>query len=101
MQSLLSRFWHETRGAVLTSEFVLVATIAVAGLLAGLEGLRDLMNAKLHGMSQAVRGIDQQTFGANSVTHEWVSRPPITPEELEPFATYEIPDDALVTVGEQ
>lgn len=89
----LSRFARSEHASVATAEFIVFTTVVVAGMLAGLEGLRDLMNTKLHGMSQAVRGFDQATGSPGEVTQDWVSRIPITEAELQPFATYEIPDE--------
>jgi hypothetical protein len=40
MRQLFSRFWHDERGSVLVTEWVLVTTILVIALLPGLAVIR-------------------------------------------------------------
>jgi Flp pilus assembly pilin Flp len=56
-------FWTEEAGAVFTSELVLVATVTVLGLIAGLSELRDSVHAELRDLSQSVQAVEPNMVG--------------------------------------
>lgn len=93
MCKILKCLWRGECGSVMTTELVLVASVAVGGLLVGLEGVRDMLNAKVAGMGQAIRGIGVGTLSAE--TRDWASRPPISEADFAPFAAIGIPDEML------
>ena len=62
---LAKRLWNDEVGFVLSVELVLVATIAVIGLLAGITSVRDAVISELSDVAGAVQDINQsyQYFG--------------------------------------
>lgn len=59
MKNLLSRFWRDEAGFVISSELVLVATILVIGLIAGLTAVRDGVVQELGDVGQAIGAVSQ------------------------------------------
>lgn len=57
---------RKIRGFALTSELVLVSTITVLGLTAGLTLLRDATTAELNDLSEAVGSLDQ-SYGLTGI----------------------------------
>jgi Flp pilus assembly pilin Flp len=70
MKKLLSRFWRDEAGFVISSELVLVATILVIGMIAGLSTVQDQVVQELGDTAQAVANINQsyQYFGTQAHT---------------------------------
>lgn len=66
MKNLLSRFWRDEAGFVISSELVLVATILVIGLIAGLTAVRDGVVQELGDVGQAI-GAVSQSYSYNGV----------------------------------
>lgn len=56
---LLRKFWLDEVGATVSLETVLVATVGVLGVTAGVASLASAVNAELGDVSQAVRSFDQ------------------------------------------
>lgn len=64
MNSLFSRFCHDECGFVVSSELVLVSSIAVTGMIVGLVEVRDSMTAELDDLSDSIGSINQSySFG--------------------------------------
>lgn len=63
-RSTIRRFLNEECGAVLTTELILVTTVVVLGLVAGLGQLRDAVNAELADVAGAIHSLDQ-SFSVN------------------------------------
>jgi Flp pilus assembly pilin Flp len=59
MKSVLKKFWNDEAGFVVTVEMILVATVLVIGLVAGLTVLRDAVLSELSDTAQAFGAIDQ------------------------------------------
>ncbi|MBD3672503.1 MAG: hypothetical protein HUJ26_03155 [Planctomycetaceae bacterium] len=59
MKNILSRFWRDEAGFVISSELVLVATILVIGMISGLTAVRDGVVQELGDVGQAVGSVDQ------------------------------------------
>lgn len=59
MKNLLSRFWQDDAGFVISSELVLVATILVIGLIAGLTSVRDQVTQELGDVAGAISQVNQ------------------------------------------
>ena len=59
VMKLLSRLWADEAGFVVSSELVLIATVMVVGMLAGLTTIRDQVVQELADVADAVSEIDQ------------------------------------------
>jgi Flp pilus assembly pilin Flp len=67
MKVACGRLWSEQDGAIVSAEIVLIATIVVIGLVAGLTSLRDSVVAELADVGQAISNLDQ-SFSFSGVT---------------------------------
>jgi Flp pilus assembly pilin Flp len=67
MSTMISRFWSEEDGAIVSAEIVLVASILVLGMIVGLAALRDAVVTELADVAQAIANVDQ-SFSFASVT---------------------------------
>ncbi len=56
---VLKRLWNDESGAIISIELVLVATIAVIGLVVGLATLRDAVTNELGDVAGAVDDVNQ------------------------------------------
>ncbi len=61
---LLRKFWLDEVGATVSLETVLVATVGVLGVTAGVASLTSAVNSELGDVAQAVRSFDQ-TYAVN------------------------------------
>ena len=52
-------FWLDERGAVLSTELVLVGTLGVVGATVGLKAVSDSVNGELVDVARAIRSLDQ------------------------------------------
>lgn len=68
MKSMLKKFWNDEAGFVVTVEMILVATVLVIGLVAGLAQVRDAVNAELADTAAAFGSMDQ-SFSIGSVAY--------------------------------
>ena len=57
--NLLKRLWRDEVGAVMTTELVLISSVAVMGTVAGLTEVRDATVSELSDLAAAVSSIDQ------------------------------------------
>jgi Flp pilus assembly pilin Flp len=57
---LLTTLYADDRGFIVSVELILIVTIVVIGMIAGLTVLRDAIISELEDVSQAVMAIDQQ-----------------------------------------
>lgn len=65
MQSMASELWYDESGFVVGSEMVLLTTICVIGILAGLSAARDSIVGELADVGAAVGDVNQSySFGA-------------------------------------
>ncbi len=63
--NIMSRFWNEQDGAIISAEFILVATILVLGVIVGLKSVRDSVVSELADVAQAIANVDQSyTYSA-------------------------------------
>jgi Flp pilus assembly pilin Flp len=74
MRNLLSRFWDDDCGALISSEWVIVATILVLGMVVGLKAVELAVNDELSEYASAISAISQSyrycgTSGACAWTH--------------------------------
>jgi hypothetical protein len=58
MKTML-RLWNEEVGAIVSAEIILVASILVIGVIAGLKSLRDSVVTELADVAQAIANINQ------------------------------------------
>ncbi len=65
--NIISRFWNEQDGAIISAEFILVATIMVLGVIVGLKSVRDSVVSELADVAQAIANIDQ-SYSYSAVT---------------------------------
>lgn len=56
---MTSRLWNEEAGAILSAELMLVASVLVIGVIAGLTSLRDSVVSELADVAQALANINQ------------------------------------------
>lgn len=62
---MLKQLWNDEAGFVVSSELVLIATIVVIGLIAGLTAIRDSIVGELADVGAAVGDVNQSfSFGA-------------------------------------
>jgi hypothetical protein len=72
MRQQLKNLWLDDTGALISMEYLFVATILVIGTIIGLATLRDAINVELTELANAVMALSQgftvsgQTNGANS-----------------------------------
>ena len=59
MKTIISRFWNEQTGAIVSAEVIMVATILVIGVIVGLKSLRDSVVSELADVAGAVGGVNQ------------------------------------------
>ncbi len=64
----MKKFWNDEAGFVVTVEMILVATVLVIGLVAGLTVLRDAVLSELTDTAQAF-GVINQSYAVNSATN--------------------------------
>ena len=73
MRAMLGRLWNEELGAVVSAEIMLIATILVIGLIAGLKSVRDSIVGELGDVSTAMSRIDHSFwYGGISGENYWV-----------------------------
>ena len=56
---LLSKLWNEEAGIILSAEAVVVGTVAVVGLTAGMSTVATAVNEELKDVAFAIRSLDQ------------------------------------------
>lgn len=59
MKTIISRFWNEQTGAIVSAEIIMVATILVIGVIVGLKSLRDSVVSELADVAGAVGSVNQ------------------------------------------
>lgn len=59
INSLIRRLWNDDQGALIAIEFLFVATILIIGIIVGLVGLRDAVNAELTELGNAILALSQ------------------------------------------
>lgn len=64
---LCQRFWQEEDGAILSSELLLVSTLLVVGLVAGLDATRSAILTEMSDVSAAI-GTMNQSFSVSGIT---------------------------------
>jgi hypothetical protein len=62
MKSLAGKFWNDELGAVVTAEMVLVGTVAVLGLVVGLNAVQSSLVYELTDISQAFSSLNQSYY---------------------------------------
>ncbi len=56
---LVSKLWHDEAGILLSAEAVVVGTVAVVGLTAGMSVVATSVNEELRDVGYAIRSLDQ------------------------------------------
>ena len=70
MKTML-RLWNEETGAILSAEVMLVASVLVIGVIAGLASVRDSVTTELADLAQALGNINQSfSFSGTQGHHE-------------------------------
>jgi hypothetical protein len=59
MRKLLAKCWADDAGALISSEFLFVATLLVIGVVVGLTAVRNATNAELTELANAFLGLSQ------------------------------------------
>lgn len=72
---LLKRLWRDDRGAVLASEWILLTTIMLVGIVPALIAIRHGVLSKLFDLSGATTQLDQSYgFTGTAIDNEWRHR---------------------------
>ena len=56
---MMKKLWNDEVGAIVSAELVLVLTILVIGMIAGLASLRDAVVSELADVAQAIANVNQ------------------------------------------
>ncbi len=56
---VLQRLWQDDAGFIVSAELILIATIAVIGLIVGLASVRDAITAELSDVGGAIQDVNQ------------------------------------------
>src|SRR3984893_2427048 len=59
MKHLMSKLWNDDCGALLSMEFLFVATILVIGIIVGLSAVRSAINIELSELANAILALSQ------------------------------------------
>jgi hypothetical protein len=59
MKGLFKKLWNDDAGALLSMEFLFVATILVIGTIVGLANVRDAVNIELSELANAILALSQ------------------------------------------
>jgi len=59
MQRLMSKLWQDDCGALISAEYLFVATILVIGITVGLAAVRDAVNVELSELANAYLALSQ------------------------------------------
>lgn len=59
MNSIAKRLWNDDAGFIISIELILIATIAVIGLIAGFASVRDAVVSELSDVAGAVQDLNQ------------------------------------------
>ena len=65
----VARLWNEETGAILSAEVMLVASILVIGVIAGLASLRDSVTTELADLAQALANVNQSYSFSGTAGH--------------------------------
>lgn len=63
---MTKKLWNDDKGFVVSIELILIATIAVIGLIAGMTAVRDAVVSELSDVSGAVQDVNQ-SYAINGV----------------------------------
>ena len=66
MKSIASKLWNDDAGFVVSIELILIATIAVIGLIAGMTAVRDGVVSELSDVAGSVQDLNQ-SYSYNGV----------------------------------
>ncbi len=56
---VLQRLWNDDAGFIVSAELILIATIAVIGLVVGLTAVRDAVTSELADVAGAIQNVNQ------------------------------------------
>ena len=70
MQKTMTQIWNDDNGFIVSIELILIATIAVLGLITGMVAVRDAVVSELSDVAGAVQDVNQ------SYTYNGVSQTP-------------------------
>lgn len=59
MSNLLRRLWNDDCGALISMEFLFVATILIIGIIVGLVNVQNAVNAELTELANAILALSQ------------------------------------------
>ena len=70
MKAAIRKLWHGDDGFIVSTELILVATILVLGLVAGLSAVSSAVNLELGDVAQAISHLKQSySYGGVSGAH--------------------------------
>ena len=59
MRKMMRKVWNDDQGALISTEYLFVATILVIGMVVGLTNVRDAVNAELTELGNAILALSQ------------------------------------------
>jgi len=65
MRNLLSKFWKDDAGFIISTEALFILTILILGLIAGWSALRGALLQEYGEMAEAIAGLNQSYFIAD------------------------------------
>lgn len=72
--SLFRKLWHDEAGVILSAEAVLVGTVGVIGVVAGLSTISHAIDGELRDTAFAIRSLDQSYYYRGHVgCHSWTA----------------------------
>jgi len=67
--SLIKRMWNDEAGFVVSAELILIATIAVLGLIVALDTVRNAITSEMSDVAGAIQDVDQSYAYSNVTGH--------------------------------
>ncbi|MEW4561253.1 hypothetical protein AB1K70_01935 [Bremerella sp. JC770] len=67
--SLIKRLWNDEAGFVVSAELILIATIAVLGLIVALDTVRNAITSELSDVAGAIQDVNQSYTWSGVVGH--------------------------------
>lgn len=67
--SLIKRLWNDEAGFIVSAELVLIATIAVIGMVVALDTVRNAVTSELSDVAGAIQDVNQSYYVAGVLGH--------------------------------
>ncbi len=74
IQTMFSKLWNDDSGAIIATEYLILSSIVVFGVVGGLTTVRDAINGELFELSNSIRAIHPPYNNPASTTNRDVNR---------------------------